>query len=614
MAVTTKAPREVIPVDVDSNGEPIGPPRIARSRKWEHLKEFREFISKLNDDYGTFRYGGIDEMTLHEAAALVHAGAPCIQVAKIAVLGAFACHFKHPSDEKKRIWDILTDFNFRFSGLSLPPEEFIMMLKIQSGNQICDGPFSAISRSGAKRKLPSDLVFEVQRDLMTIRRKATAIATGDTNKESSDDGRLWTEVQEATDHKRKQTLQSCYSDFHAKGFADFAVFLACCSHIGVSGKIPGRTDRDLMEDFNQFWDLQNLIFCTHDLIKVVSDDFSSTMDSDWQRQLRLRSMQRENSAEPSTLNFEIEYNSHKVKELVQSIPSLSYTELTAVQSRLDSVQASTPNISTLSHDAPFSGLAGKSRREHLGAVLIASRMENHERTASEGSVITEYLDAVLVSLSRRSGIIISMEKRLDMVPYHSQLQTMQNEVKPGDVMHLYHIAMFLSTDKLGHSNLMSRADHDVFKAEQIFRNDLFNIMRKTKSKPPLSLSEKVKEIGSVSPYALRELICGLASCGMGIIAKESVSWISMQIGTELGGIVYHYDSYNSDQDPNRGKLLVDLELNGSGIVAKDDVIIARRGIYHFDVQDDIYIQESPAFDKSDDAYRPREEILDGPLA
>lgn len=220
-------------------------------------------------------------------------------------------------------------------------------------------------------------------------------------------------------------------------------------------------------------------------------------------------MQSENNP---VQKFEIQYKLDNVKELLESIPPSSYNVLRTVQSRLDSIQTCTQNIFTISQNTTFSGLAERNRNEHLGVVLIATRMEGLDRIARETMVTIEYLDAVLNSLSRRSGIIIFMEKRLDIVSYQFQLLTIQNEVNSGDVMDLYHIAMYLRTEQLGRLTLMSRADYDLCKAEQIFRGDLFNIISKAKSKPPLSLSEKLREIRWVMQNAVRELICGLASC------------------------------------------------------------------------------------------------------
>ena len=101
---------------------------------------------------------------------------------------------------------------------------------------------------------------------------------------------------------------------------------------------------------------------------------------------------------------------------------------------------------------PFLGVAGETHRQHLGAVLIASRIENVPQTASQRCLITEYADAVLVSLTRRSGIIITLTDRLDMFPYHEQFQTIENDVEPGDVLELYHMRCVSTKDNMDYQH------------------------------------------------------------------------------------------------------------------------------------------------------------------
>lgn len=45
---------------------------------------------------------------------------------------------------------------------------------------------------------------------------------------------------------------------------------------------------------------------------------------------------------------------------------------------------------------------------------------------------------------------------------------------------------------------------------------------------------------------------------------------------------------------------------------KDDVIIERWVVYHYDADGDVMIREAPAFDKTADLFRTGEKVLEGP--
>ena len=186
----------------------------------------------------------------------------------MAVRGALETSFSDADDETIKVWEYLTDFTFRFSGFSISVEELRQMISIQDKNRICQGPFHAESRSGKHLAVPIDLVFEAQKFMMDNKRKSSG---DDTIKQI--DGKEWVKIHKASDHKRKQSILSCFEDFSSMdGFSDFSVFLAACAHIGMSGKMQGRTDNDLKKIFQEFWKVQDLIFRTHDVIAFCSKE------------------------------------------------------------------------------------------------------------------------------------------------------------------------------------------------------------------------------------------------------------------------------------------------------------------------------------------------------
>lgn len=59
--------------------------------------------------------------------------------------------------------------------------------------------------------------------------------------------------------------------------------------------------------------------------------------------------------------------------------------------------------------------------------------------------------------------------------------------------------------------------------------------------------------------------------------------------------------------------MVNVDFRAEGLVAKDDVLSGRRGLYHFHEDGKVMITKAPVFDKSTDEFRGRKEVLDGPL-
>lgn len=263
------------------------------------------------------------------------------------------------------------------------------------------------------------------------------------------------------------------------------------------------------------------------------------------------------------------------------------------------------NIECVFCDSPFRGLGHFQRHDqHLAVVLIASRIQGTKITAKQKDIVEEYPDALVVSTSRGSGLIVPLDESIDMAPYHTQMQTIENHVKPGDVLELYHLAMYLVEGKVGISELMKKSNYNIPAAEQIFRAHLHEIRRKG----TLQLSKALGHYGNVRPYALRELICGLGQSRMNIIPNTSPKWIEMQLKTDLNCKVLQ------PSDGIEGSCVIDAAVCADGMLATSDGLVkGKLGVYTFQV-DSLHVIHFDSKGERGSNKRTRYSNLEGLLA
>lgn len=563
------------------------------------LKAFRKFINNVDDDYKTFCVAGVDVMPLHEAIALVQAGAPCVQVAKLVVRGALETSNPDDDEHAKHIWYALTDLTFQFSGLAIAPAELSVMATLRNGKALCRGPFNGVNRAGEPKKIPKDLINEA---LFAVLDETPNAAMSWTSSEA--DGKEWVPCEGFNEHPHQQSVIGWYERTQNEEFVDLSVFIEMCKHARK------KNNDDHMPIFDQCMQVQRLILNAHDIISF----FAGTTKLPENRMVALKAQQR---AEP----VPITYASTEIKDLAKKMGKLSVDVLKKLPQTINDYRLfKPPKISRLAEKSPFKGIGKKptGSREQLAVILIVSRLQKKSLNAKQEHFVMEYADAVTVSVSRQSGIIIANDKKLDLVPYHNQFQTTENDVKPGDVLELFHLAMFLATGKMGLNELMRRAQYDMDAAEQKLQADLNDIRRNGMLKLAKALSRFRGDVDYVRPYAMRELVCGLAVKSMEIVPFTAVSWIRMQVESELGGVVLK-ETENTD-----GRLVVDEPIRANSIVSRRNNVIMTydekrptsqtRNYYYTAKFGVIQIKEQLHEDEFSQKKRSRVMVLDGLFA
>lgn len=570
------------------------------------LKAFRKFINNVDDDYKTFSVAGVDVMPLLEAIILVQAGAPCVQVAKLVVRGALEA--SNPNDQvdehAKQIWYALTDLTFQFCALAITPAELAVIATVRDGAALCRGPFVGVNRAGSLADIPKDLINE---GLLAVLDEKPTAAMSWTSSEV--DGKEWVPCEGFDEHPHRQAILDWYARTHGDGkeFVDLSVFIEMCRHA------KGKTEDEHIQIFNQFMHVQRLILNAHDVISF----FAGTTSFPESRRVALKAQHR---AKP----VPITYATADIKGLAREMAKLSVDVLETLPPAIDDYRrVSPPKLSRLAEKAPFEGIAKKPEGskatdplEQLAVILIASRLQKKSLNAKQEHFITQYADAVTVSVSRQSGIIIANDTKLDLAPYHAQFQTTENDVKPGDVLELFHLAMFLATGKLGLDELMGRARYDMNAAEQKLQADLHDIRRSGTLKLARALSRFRGDREYIRPYAMRELVCGLAVKSMEVVPVTARSWVEMQVGSELGAVV------RNEADDIDGRLLVDEPIRANGIVSRRNNVIVtydemrptlqrRNYRYTTDRRGVIDIKEEVHDDEFNQKKRARVSVLDG---
>lgn len=74
--------------------------------------------------------------------------------------------------------------------------------------------------------------------------------------------------------------------FYMQNRSHFPVFLQCCRHANASNKLKGRRERELMQVFARFADMQALIFNMHNIIRLVAADMNGAARRKGKREVR----------------------------------------------------------------------------------------------------------------------------------------------------------------------------------------------------------------------------------------------------------------------------------------------------------------------------------------
>lgn len=98
------------------------------AKKCHLLRGFREFLKSVDDDYSKFRIAGVDVVRIHEAIALVQAGAQCMEVAKLVVHGALEAERGSSNKDILSLRDFITSEHH--SGLHIRKEDFNELLRL----------------------------------------------------------------------------------------------------------------------------------------------------------------------------------------------------------------------------------------------------------------------------------------------------------------------------------------------------------------------------------------------------------------------------------------------------------------------------------------------------
>lgn len=528
-----------------------------RVRRRCRLKAFRRFIDDLKNDYREFSIAGVEIMPLLDSVLLVKEGASCVQVAKLVVCGALEREFPDKDEKEKEIWYELTDFTFQFSGVSILLDELQVLMTLRDGEKLCRGPFYGKDRSGNTVEIRIDLVNDALVLLLDEHPNDAA------HEYTSEDinGKTFVPCEGFLEHPNKSDILEWYRNIiQSNEFVDFRNLIEMCKYVKEKKVIDSSK---VLEVFGKFHEIQRLIFNAHDIIHYFSV-FTSFPDT------RIEVLQAQHRAKP----IPIKYSTKEIRDLAKQMSQLSIRTLRKLPGPIqkefsnNKEEYNPPHLSLVSEKHPFKGIGrGDPSKEQLGVILIISRRLDRKVTALQTHFISEYDDALVVSISRQSGILIEKDEKLDLAPYHKQIQTTENEVEVGDVLELYHVAMFIARGSVGLEELMNRAENNLDQAEALFLADLVEIRRK---KETVKLSEAVRKFQKeeiINPFALRELICGLAVKGMNIVPSCSTSWLKMQLESELGAEVCEE---NDDED---GRLIVDIPVKADGILAESDKVI-----------------------------------------
>lgn len=304
------------------------------------IKAFRKFIKNVDDDYKTFCVAGVDVMPLHEAIALVQAGAPCVQVAKLVARGALETTNPDDDEQAKQIWYALTDLTFQFSGLAIAPAELSVMATLRNGDALCRGPFNGFNRADMQNDIPKDLINEA---LFAVLEETPNAAVSWTSNEA--DGKEWVPCEGFNEHPHREDVLAWYERTQNEEFVDLSVFIEMCKHAKEKNK------DEHIHIFDQFMQVQRLILNAHDIISL----FAGTTKLPENRMVALKAQQR---AKP----VPITYATTEIKGLAKKMTKLSVDVLKKLPQAISDYRLFSPPRSRAWRKSHRSRALARSRR------------------------------------------------------------------------------------------------------------------------------------------------------------------------------------------------------------------------------------------------------------